>query len=367
LTGEKTYRFIFAGGGTGGHLYPAIAVAQQLMELKPDAEILFVGTKTKIEASVVPALGFKFRTIWISGFSRQLTLRNLLFPVKLITALLQSLKIMISFKPTVVIGTGSYIAGPVVWAASVLGAKIILLEQNSYPGITNRLLEKKAEEIHLSFEESKKYFRQEAKLKLTGNPIRINLVKKDKDVSKKQFGFDKEKKTLFITGGSLGAKSINESIAKNIERVKDYNLQVIWQTGKLYFDKYKHLESDSIKVLSFVDDMSAAYSAADLVVARAGATTIAEVSFLGVPVLFIPSPNVAANHQYKNAMALKDIEAGEVINDTEIESNLLNKIESMINDEDLLKKFSMNIKSISKPDAAKVIAERAIMLAERRL
>ena len=367
MTNEKTYRFIFAGGGTGGHLYPAIAVAQQLMELKPDAEILFVGTKTKIEANVVPALGFKFRTIWISGFSRQLTLRNLLFPVKLITALLQSLKIMISFKPNVVIGTGSYIAGPVVWAASVLGAKIILLEQNSYPGITNRLLEKKAEEIHLSFEESKKYFRQEAKLKLTGNPIRINLVKKDKDVSKKQFGFDNEKKTLFITGGSLGAKSINESIAKNIERVKDYNLQVIWQTGKLYFDKYKHFESDSIKVLSFVDDMSAAYSAADLVVARAGATTIAEVSFLGVPVLFIPSPNVAANHQYKNAMALKDIEAGEVINDTEIESNLLNKIESMINDEDLLKKFSMNIKSISKPDAAKVIAERAIMLAERRL
>ena len=364
---ERTYRFVFAGGGTGGHLYPAIAVAQQLKELKPEAEILFVGTKNKIEAHVVPSLGFNFKTIWISGFSRKLTAKNLLFPIKLVTAMWQSLKIVISFKPNVVVGTGSYIAGPVVWAASILGAKIILLEQNSYPGITNRLLEKKAEEIHLSFEDSKKYFREKNKLNFTGNPIRINLAKKDKVESINHFGLNPDKKTLFVTGGSLGAKSINEWVEKYFEKIKENNLQVIWQTGKLYYEKYSHLNCDAVKVLSFVDDMSAAYSASDLVMARAGATTIAEVSYLGVPVLFIPSPNVAANHQYKNAIALKEIDAGEVINDSEMENDLFVKIESMINDEPLLNKFSVNIKSISKPDAAKVIAERAIKLAETRL
>lgn len=367
MTNKKIYRFLFAGGGTGGHLYPAIAVAQKISELLPEAKILFVGTSNKIEATVVPDLGFDFKTIWISGFSRKINLKNILLPVKLLIAMMQSLWINISFKPQVVIGTGSYVAGPVVWGGSVLGSKVFLLEQNSYPGVTNRLLEKRAEEIHLSFEESKKYFRNKEKLFVSGNPIRINLEIKDKRKALEYYGLQPGKKTLFITGGSLGAKSINECIAGNIKYYIDAGFQLIWQTGKLYYDKYKNLESDCVKVLSFVDDMSSAYSCSDLVVARAGATTIAEVSYLGVPVLFIPSPNVAANHQYKNAISIKEMNAAEVMNDNEINNKLFEKISILLADESLLKSFSENIKKISKPDAALVIAKKAIEAAEKRV
>lgn len=361
---EKTYRFIFAGGGTGGHLFPAVAVAQQLRELKPEAEILFVGTKNKIEADIVPSLGFNFRTIWIAGFSRKLTLKNLLFPLKLFFGTMKALWINIVFKPRVVIGTGSYVAGPVVWAGSVMGAKIMLLEQNSYPGVTNRMLEKKAEEVHVSFEESKKYFRNGNKLFLSGNPVRINLVKKDKEESLRHFGLKSGMQTIFVTGGSLGAGSINQTIAYSIDILESKNIQVIWQTGKLYYDKYKMYQSDKIKIMSFVDDMSAAYSCSDLVIARAGATTIAEVSYLGVPVLFVPSPNVAADHQFKNAKALKELEACELLHDSEIKEKLINVVKNLLSNQELRNKYSNNIKNFSRPDAALNIAGHAIKLAE---
>ncbi|MEK6552861.1 MAG: UDP-N-acetylglucosamine--N-acetylmuramyl-(pentapeptide) pyrophosphoryl-undecaprenol N-acetylglucosamine transferase, partial [Bacteroidota bacterium] len=200
MKNRTPYSFVFAGGGTGGHLYPALAVAQQIRLMKPESEILFVGAKHKIEERIVPEYGFNFKTIWISGFSRKLSLSNLLFPLKLFVSAIQSLMINFSFKPRVAVGSGGYVSGPVIWAASVLGSKVILLEQNSYPGVTNRMLEKKANEIHITFEESKKYFRDETKLKLSGNPIRINLKLDDKSEAKKKFGLNELKKVLLVIG-----------------------------------------------------------------------------------------------------------------------------------------------------------------------
>ncbi|OGU33610.1 MAG: undecaprenyldiphospho-muramoylpentapeptide beta-N-acetylglucosaminyltransferase [Ignavibacteria bacterium GWB2_35_6b] len=358
------YRFIFAGGGTGGHLYPAIAVAEQIRLLKPESEILFVGTKGKIEARVVPKLGFDFKTIWISGLARKLTLKNILFPVKVLVAMYQSLLINIKLKPKVAIGTGAYVSGPVLWGASIMGSKIILLEQNSFPGVTNRMLEKRANEIHISFEDSKKYFRTERKLILSGNPVRTDIKLIDRTTALKNFDLNPEKKTLLILGGSLGAKNINEAVKNNIDLLLEKGIQIIWQTGGLYFEQYKAYDNGRIKVLPFIDDMASAYSACDLLAARAGATTIAEVAQLGLPVVFIPSKNVAANHQYKNAKSLVDGNAAELIEDENLSNKLFTTVYELINNENRLLELKSNIKKFSKPDAAKVIAERAIKLAE---
>lgn len=364
MTIRTPYRFVFAGGGTGGHLYPALAVAQQIREMKPESEILFVGAKNKIEGRVVPEYGFNFKPIWVSGFSRQLTMSNLLFPVKLVASLFQSLAINFKFKPRVAVGSGAYVSGPVVWAASVLGAKVILLEQNSYPGVTNRMLEKKASEIHITFEESKKYFRDETKLKLTGNPIRLNLKLGNKTEAIKSFGLEDSKKTLLIIGGSGGAKTINQTVAANIKNLEENGIQLIWQTGQNYYEQYKNFESGSVKVMPFIKDMSAAYSACDVVLARAGATTIAEVSLLELPVVFVPSVNVAANHQYMNAKALKEANAAELVEDRNLEAEFFSVILELINNEIRQEKLKKNISAFAKPMAAKTIAESAIRFAE---
>lgn len=365
MKGSPIYRFVFAGGGTGGHLYPAIAVAEKIRELKPESEFLFIGTKNKIEASVVPSNGFNFKPVWISGFSRKMNLSNILFPLKVFVSYFQSLVALISFKPRVAVGTGAYVAGPVISAASTLGVKIILLEQNSYPGITNRLLEKKANQIHISYEDSKKYFRVTDKLNVTGNPIRPALNLTDRNEACIKMNLDPNKKVVLIIGGSGGAKSINNAIAGEIKSLTENNIQLIWQTGKFYYDQYKKYNSEMAIVAAYIDDMSAAYSCSDLVIARAGATTIAEVSYLGLPVILIPSPNVAANHQFKNAESLKKSDAAELVEDKNLNSELRNKIISLLNDEVRLSELKKNIKNFSKPDAAKIVAESAIKLAEQ--
>lgn len=364
MTGKIPYRFVFAGGGTGGHLYPAIAVAQQIQIMKPESEILFIGAKSKIESRIVPEYKFDFKSIWISGFSRRLNMSSILFPLKVFIAAIQSLAICFSFKPRVAIGSGAYVSGPVIWAASVLGAKVILLEQNSYPGVTNRVLEKKADEIHLMFEKSKKYFRNQSKLKVTGNPVRVNLKLGDKSNAKKSFGLNPSKKVLLIIGGSGGALSINRAVARNIKGLNENGIQVIWQTGQSYFDRYKNLENDFVKVIPFTRDMSTAYSACDVVLARAGATTIAEISHLALPVVFVPSPNVVANHQYLNAKALKEANAAELIEDKNIETEFLSVVNKLLFNEARQEKLKKNISGFAKPFAAKEIAERAIKLAE---
>lgn len=358
-----TYRVLFAGGGTGGHLYPALAVADKVREMQPDSRILFMGTKHKIEGTVVPKYGYEFKSIWISGFARKLTLNNLLFPAKVLVSMIQSLFINMGLNPRVAVGSGGYVAGPALWAASVLGAKIVLIEPNSYPGVTNRLLEKKADEIHIAFEESKKYFREQSKLKMTGNPIRHNLRLGGKAEAKKYFGLDESGKTLLILGGSLGARSINNALDKHISNLTQQGIQVIWQTGKLYYDKLKHHESETVKVMPFIDDMAKAFSACDLLLARSGATTIAEAAYLGLPVIFVPSKNVAENHQYKNAKAIVDADAAELIEDDNLNDELVGKVTSMMNDEEKLNGLRNEIKKFSKPDAAKEIAESVIRLA----
>ena len=363
-TVQTKYRFLFAGGGTGGHLFPAIAVAEQIKEMKPDADILFIGTKNKIEGRVVPKLGYNFKSIWIKGFSRKITLDNFLFPLKLFVSLIQSLIINISFRPKVAIGSGGYVAGPAIWAASVMGAKILLLEQNSYPGVTTRLLERFADEVHLSFDSSKKYLRREKVHHLTGNPVRKSLGRMDRNIALKEFGLSGEKKTLLVIGGSLGAKSINEVMLDSIKILEENDIQVIWQTGKNYYEQFNKINSDKIKIYDFIDDMNSAYSASDLLLARAGATTIAEILNLGIPAVLVPSPNVAENHQYYNAKSLSDNEAAVLIADKNLKNELVPKILSVINSGKKLDELKINALKLAKPDAAQKIAQSAIKFAE---
>jgi UDP-N-acetylglucosamine--N-acetylmuramyl-(pentapeptide) pyrophosphoryl-undecaprenol N-acetylglucosamine transferase len=361
---ENKYKFLFAGGGTGGHLFPAVAVAEQIREMKPEADILFIGTRDRIEGRVVPKLGFKFKSIWIKGFSRKINFENLLFPLKLFVSMIQSLIINISFKPKVAIGSGGYVAGPAIWAASVMGAKIILIEQNSYPGVTTRLLERYASEVHLSFHESKNYLRREKIHHFTGNPVRKNLGRMEKTEALRKFGLASEKKTLLVLGGSLGAKTINEAMSESIKILEENNVQVIWQTGKNYFEQFKTMNSDKVKIYDFIEDMNSAYSACDLLLARAGATTIAELLNLGIPAILVPSPNVAENHQYHNARALSDSEAAILIEDKELKKDLAKSVLNSLNSESKLSELKKKALQMSKPDAAKVIAQNAIKFAE---
>jgi len=358
------YRFLFAGGGTGGHLFPAVAVAEQIREMKPEADILFIGTKDRIEGRVVPKLGFKFKPIWIKGFSRKINLENLLFPIKLFVSLIQSLAINISFKPKVAIGSGGYVSGPAIWAASVMGAKIILLEQNSYPGVTTRLLEKYASEVHLSFQESKKYLRKEKVHHITGNPVRKNLGRMEKKEALRKFNLSGEKKTLLVLGGSLGAKSINEAMSESIKIFEENNIQMIWQTGKSYFEQFKTMNSSNIKVYDFIEDMNAAYSACDLLLARAGATTIAELLNLGIPTILTPSPNVAENHQHFNAKSLADNHAAILIEDKNLKNDLVKSVLETLKSESKLSDLKQKALAMAKPDAAKMIAQHAIKFVE---
>ncbi len=365
MTASKTgYRFLFAGGGTGGHLFPAVAVAEKIKAKIPEADILFIGTKNKIEGRVIPKLGYKFRSIWIKGFSRQFNMENLLFPVKLIVSLFQSLIINMSFRPRVAIGSGGYVSGPAIWGSSVMGAKIILLEQNSYPGVTTRLLERYADEIHVSYPDSEKYLKSKDKIKVTGNPVRESLGEKDKEKALRHYKLTRDKKTLLVLGGSLGAASINEAVAASFDVFREKGLQLIWQTGSIYYENYKMLNGDGMLVLPFIEDMNLAYSAADMVVARAGATTIAELLVLGIPSVLVPSPNVAENHQYYNAKSLEDENAALLIEDKDVKLILADKIISTIFDDNKLEIWKANAGRLAKPDAASLIADSAIKFAD---
>ncbi len=365
MTASKTvYRFLFAGGGTGGHLFPAVAVAERIKAKIPEADILFVGTKNKIEGRVVPKLGYKFRSIWIKGFSRKFSVENILFPVKLIVSLVQSLIINMSFKPKVAIGSGGYVSGPAIWGSSVMGAKIILIEQNSYPGVTTRLLERYADEIHVSYSDSEKYLRSKDKIKVTGNPVRQSLGEINREKALNHFNLSPEKKTLLILGGSLGAVSINEAAAASAGAFREKGIQLLWQTGSMYYDRYKDLNADGIIIMPFIEDMNLAYSAADMVVARAGATTIAELLVLGIPAALVPSPNVAENHQYYNAKSLEDENAAVLIEDKNVKNILAEKIISTIFDEDKLEILKTNAGRLARPDAASLIADSAIKFAD---
>lgn len=362
MSGTKNpNRILFAGGGTGGHLFPAIAVAEQIKIMKPDTEILFIGTRSKIEGTVVPQLGFDFKSIWIKGISRKVNLENLLFPLKLLVSVIQSIIINMKFNPKVAIGSGGYVSGPAIFGASIMGAKIILMEQNSYPGITTRLLERYSDETHISFEDSKKYLRKRDKIFLTGNPVRKNLGAEKREVAIQNFGLNQELKTILILGGSLGAASINKAVEKNITEFIKNGVQVIWQTGKYYYEEYQKYSSENVKVSEFIHNMNYAYSVCDLLIARAGATTIAEILVLGIPAVLVPSPNVAENHQYHNARSLADNNAAVLLNDDdELGDKLKSTVSELIRSKEKLLELKNNAKKLSRPDAGKIIAENAI-------
>ncbi len=359
------YRFLFAGGGTGGHLFPAVAVAEKIRLLVPDAEILFIGTRSKIEGRVVPKLGFQFKAIWIKGFARKFSVNNFLFPVKLVVSIFQSMFYCLMFRPKVAIGSGGYVAGPAMFAANLFGAKLVLLEQNSFPGITTRLLERYAKEIHINYEDSKKYFRRNKPLFVTGNPVRNVESLLDKKIALEKLQLSPEKKTLLLLGGSLGAKKLNQVMARSLQLLIESDLQIIWQTGSLYFDQYKHLQNDNCKVVAFVEDMKLVYSACDAIVSRAGATTLAEITSFGLASILIPSPNVAENHQYFNAKSLVEVNAAILLEEKNIEEKFANEIISLMKDEDKLKTIRANAKAIGKPNAAEEIAVRVLKLVNK--
>jgi UDP-N-acetylglucosamine--N-acetylmuramyl-(pentapeptide) pyrophosphoryl-undecaprenol N-acetylglucosamine transferase len=274
--------------------------------------------------------------------------------------MIQSLIINLRFKPKVAIGSGGYVAGPAIWGSSVMGAKVILLEQNSYPGVTTKLLEKYASEIHLGFEDSAKYFKNKRILNFTGNPVRKSLVRINRETALKHFGLNPSVKTIFILGGSLGAASINQAVEKFLNDIHPKDINIIWQTGKNYYENYKHLISENIIVKDFIDDMNLAYSACDLLVSRAGATTIAEILVMGIAAILIPSPNVAENHQYYNAKSLSDRKAAILIEDNKLAGVFETEVMSILNNDAKLIEIRINAANLGRIKAAEIIAEHAI-------
>ena len=318
----ENYKFIISGGGTGGHIYPAIAIANELKSRFPNAEFLFVGAQDKMEMQKVPQAGYAIKGLWIAGLQRKLTLQNILFPVKLIISLLKSRAIIKSFNPDVVIGTGGFASGPLLQMANLLNIPTLIQEQNSYPGITNKLLSKKANKICVAYENLERFFPNK-KMILTGNPVRQDLTAIDskREEAIKFFNLDPSKKTLLILGGSLGARRVNQLIEKELDFFASQNVQIIWQCGKFYFDEYKKYNSNSIQVFAFLDRMDLVYAAADFVISRAGASSVSELSIVGKPVIFIPSPNVAEDHQTKNAKSIVDSKGALMIKESELEEN----------------------------------------------
>ncbi|KGO88764.1 undecaprenyldiphospho-muramoylpentapeptide beta-N-acetylglucosaminyltransferase [Flavobacterium suncheonense] len=357
-------KFIISGGGTGGHIYPAVAIANELKSRFPKADILFVGASDKMEMQKVPQAGYPIKGLWIAGIQRKLTLQNAMFPLKLISSLAKSFGILRSFKPDVVIGTGGFASGAVLKVASMMGTPTVIQEQNSYPGITNKLLSKKANKICVAYENLERFFPKENMI-LTGNPVRQDLIsvgdKRNEAVD--YFKLNPSKKTLLVLGGSLGARRINQLIAKELDFLLSQNVQVIWQCGKLYFEEYKHFnDKENVQVLSFIDRMDLVYAAADVVISRSGASSVSELCIVGKPVIFIPSPNVAEDHQTKNAKAIVDKNGALLLKESELDTQFETVFQDLISNEEKQNQLSANIKQLALPNATKDIVDEIVKL-----
>jgi UDP-N-acetylglucosamine--N-acetylmuramyl-(pentapeptide) pyrophosphoryl-undecaprenol N-acetylglucosamine transferase len=360
---SKKIKFIISGGGTGGHIYPAIAIANELKLRLADCEILFVGASDKMEMQKVPQAGYPIEGLWIAGLQRKLTLSNLMFPFKLLFSMIKSWFIIQKFKPNVVIGTGGFASGPLLNVANLKGIPTVIQEQNSYPGITNKLLSKKAHKICVAYENLEKFFPKE-KIVFTGNPVRQDLL----DVNHKRneaiayFKLDSSKKTLLILGGSLGARRVNQLIASGIDFLLNNGFQIIWQCGKLYFEEYKKFEGKNVQVLAFIERMDLVYAAADIVISRAGASSVSELCIVGKPVIYIPSPNVAEDHQTKNAQAIVDKKAALLIKESDLDKKFEPIIQQLLQDDSLVKELSENSKKMAKTNATADIVNQIIKL-----
>ena len=366
-TGGRPPRIIISGGGTGGHIFPAIAIANALKNIDPNTEILFVGANGRMEMEKVPAAGYKIIGLDIQGIQRNSVWKNVMFPVKLINSVRRALNIIRDFKPDAAVGVGGYASGPLLYAASLKNVPYLIQEQNSYAGITNKWLGKNARKICVAFDNMDRFFPAEKIIK-TGNPIRrdaVNIAGKHMQALE-LFKLSAFKKTVLITGGSLGARTLNNSIAAGLDKLIAADVQVIWQTGKFYYkqiiEKLGEEYHPDIKIRDFLTRMDLAYAAADIIISRAGAGTIAELCMIKKPVILVPSPNVAEDHQTKNALALVQEDAAAFLADRDAEAKLVDRALELLNDRELQKKLGNNIGKMAMPSADETIARELLKI-----
>ena len=368
-TMSSELRVIISGGGTGGHIFPAVSIANAVKDLRPDAKILFVGALGRMEMQRVPAAGYDIKGLPIQGFDRKNLLKNVKVLYKIWKSQRMARQIIKEFRPQVAVGVGGYASGPTLNMAAAQGIPCLLQEQNSYAGVTNKLLAKKAAKICVAYEGMERFFPAE-KIMLTGNPVRQQLLESTvtREAAVRSFGLDPDKKTILLVGGSLGARTINESVLQHLDLIKNGDVQFIWQTGKFYSaeiaERLKGHEMPQLKVLDFISDMAAAYKAADLVISRAGASSVSEFCLLGKPVILVPSPNVAEDHQTKNALALVHRDAALYVKDAEAKEQLLPLAVATVHDDAKLESLSKNVLKLALPDSARIIAQEVIKLAE---
>ena len=366
---KNKIRIIISGGGTGGHIFPAVSIANALKEQHPDVEILFVGAEGRMEMQRVPAAGYQIIGLPVAGFDRKHIWKNISVLIKLIRSQLKARQIIKDFKPHAAVGVGGYASGPTLKVAGMMGIPTLIQEQNSYAGVTNKLLAKKANKICVAYEGMERFFEKD-KIILTGNPVRQGLLNHtlSKEAAVQSFGLDPQKKTVLIVGGSLGARTINNCVMHGLKKIKASGVQFIWQTGKFYIDEAMAAVAKAEKLpmlhtTDFISDMAAAYSAADLVISRAGAGSISEFCLLQKPVILVPSPNVAEDHQTKNALALVNKDAALYVKDMEAEEKLLDLAIQTVQQPETLTKLSTNIAKLAFKDSADVIAKEVYELA----
>lgn len=366
---KDNLRIIISGGGTGGHIFPAVSIANAIKEQHPDTEILFVGAEGRMEMQRVPAAGYKIIGLPVAGFDRKHLLKNISVLIKLLRSQLKARQIIKDFKPHAAVGVGGYASGPTLKMAGMMGIPTLIQEQNSYAGVTNKLLAKKACKICVAYEGMERFFDKE-KIILTGNPVRQGLLNHtiSREEAIRSFGLDPQKKTILIIGGSLGARTINNCVMQGLEKIKNSGVQFIWQTGKFYINEAKACVAQAgnlpmLYTTDFISDMAAAYSAADLVISRAGAGSISEFCLLRKPVILVPSPNVAEDHQTKNALALVNKGAALYVKDSEATQKLLDLAIATVGQADTLTKLSTNIAKLAFKDSANVIANEVYKLA----
>lgn len=353
---------MISGGGTGGHIYPAIAIANAWKAKFPDSDFLFVGAEGKMEMQKVPEAGYRIEGLKVAGLQRSLSLSNLSFPFKLLGSLSKAKQLLKDFQPDVVVGVGGYASGPLLFAAQNKGIPTLLQEQNSYAGLTNKLLSKRAKKICVAYPNMEQFFPAD-RLIYTGNPVRKDIMELDgkREQALVHFGLTEERKTLLVLGGSLGARMINQAVLAEMGAFEQAGYQVLWQCGKFYFaDMSAQVAASGLKyihVREFIREMDLAYAAADVVVSRAGALSVSELSLVGKPVVFIPSPNVAEDHQTKNAMAYVSQDAALLLKDADAIGSLKATVDSITNDEEKAKELAQNIKKLAKPEAAAAIVE----------
>ncbi len=363
-------RVIISGGGTGGHIFPALAIAKALEKKVNNIEILFVGAKGRMEMTKIPEEGYKIKGLWISGLQRRFTSKNLTFPFKVINSLLKARKIIKEFKPDIAIGTGGYASGPLLYTAAKARIPTLVQEQNSYPGITNKILSKVVDKVCVAYDNMERFFPKQ-KIIFTGNPIRKDVLEFEskKKLAAKNFYLNESKKTVLVIGGSLGAKTFNQVIDKNIDFFAKNNLNLIWQTGISYEKKGTERVNEKlvkgINAYAFIKEMDLAYAAADIIISRAGAIAVSELCCIGKPTILVPSPNVSEDHQTKNAQAVVNKKAALLVKDRELGSKLVNCLQKLVKDDSLRAELSKNIKNLAVRNASDCIADEAIELIEK--